>query len=135
MLRDEWEFEYTIEQLLEAAIMQRDFRATRVQVWEDKKAEVIARIKESGINVTDSVANELSNTSATAKYLSTQSIRGAQILIDPTMQDDLNECTEKIRQHLQLRNQYAAWVQVFEAQPKTSTRKLQHDDWMFFFGK
>lgn len=133
MLRDDWEFEYTTEQLADAAEAQRAFRAARVMAWEEKKAEVIQRIKESGIDVSDSIANAMGNMPA-GKYVGTQSYRGAHITINVEMQEDLNECVEKIREHTNLRNQYAAWVQILQGNPG-KTLKLHHDDWMFFFGK
>lgn len=133
MLRDEWRFTHTAEELLTAATAQRDFRAGRVKVWEDKKQEVITRIRESGINVNDSIAAEMS--ANPGKYLSTHGRRGPQITIDATMQADLDECFSKIQHHRELLDQYAAWVQVFDSRDATETFELQHDDWMFFFGK
>ena len=130
-LRDEWEFEYTASKLAEAAARQRDFRIERIELWESKKAEVMQKIKESGISVSESVADQLSNT---GKYGNTMGRRGAHITIDGTLQEDLSECVEKIRNHTDLRNKYAAWVQVLESNPEKRLQ-LRHDDWMFFFGK
>lgn len=133
MQRDEWTFTHTAEHLLSAATAQRDFRAARVKVWEEKKAEVIGRIRESGLTVTESLADGMG--SASPKYnISTHSHRGAQITIDPTMQADLNECTTKVREHRELEKAFAAWVQVFEAHLNKSF-DLDHDDWQFFFGR
>ena len=131
MNRHEWEFEYTAANLAKAAAAQRDFRAGRVELWAGKKAEVMQKIKDSGISVTESMADLLSNS---GKYGNTVSGRGAHITIDATLQGDLSECVEKIRHHAALRDQYNAWVQVLEANPE-SRLKLTHDDWMFFFGK
>jgi hypothetical protein len=132
MLRNEWEFSYTTEQLADAASAQFAFRNERVLVWEQKKAEVIERIKASGINVQDSLAELMSNNPG--KYMATRSHRGAQITIDVTMQADLDECVEKIQEHKTFREQYAAWAKVFAGNPGQSL-KLHHDDWVFFFGK
>lgn len=131
MLRDEWRFLYTAEELLSAAIAQRDFRKSRVQVWEDKKHEVMARIRAEGIDISDSLAADMSS----GKYLSTHSERGPQIRVNITMQQDLTECFQKIKHHKELLDQYAAWVQVFESRDATEKFELHHDDWMFFFGK
>jgi hypothetical protein len=132
-LRSEWEFEYTASNLAEAAAAQRDYRASRVRAWEEKKAEVMSKIKESGISVTEAIADQLY---ANSNKFSNATIagRGAQITIDTTLQADLSECVGKIREHSALRAQYAAWVQVLEANPE-SRLKLHHDDWIFFFGK
>jgi len=72
---------------------------------------------------------------ASPKYsISTSSRRGAQITIDATMQDDLNELGEKLAEHRRLEKIYAGWVQAFEARPG-NTFELDIDDWLFFFGR
>lgn len=136
MLRAKWEFEYTAKNLAMAAEAQKTFRASRVKVWEGKKEEVIAKIKDSGLNVHQSIAESLnfaSNNVNALKY-STQHMQGPQITIDATMQRDLDECFAKIQEHTDLRKQYDAWQQVLEGNAESRV-KLDHDDWMFFFGK
>ena len=54
--RDEWEFEYTASKLAEGAQAQKEFRLGRVKVWTDAKAKLMAEVKESGLEVTESVA-------------------------------------------------------------------------------
>jgi hypothetical protein len=130
-LREEWEFEYTARTLAIAAAAQRDHRASRIELWTSKKAEVMQKIKDSGISVSESMSDILSSN---GNYGNTMSGRGAHITIDTTLQADLNECVGKIRSHTSLRDEYDAWVQVLEANPE-SRLKLRHDDWMFFWGK
>jgi len=136
MLRSKWEFEYTAKNLAIAAEAQKQFRASRAKVWEQKKEEVIAKIKDSGLNVHESIAASLNlaNNNVNALKYSTQHMAGPQITIDATMQRDLDECFAKIQGHAELRKQYDAWQQVFEGNPEARV-KLDHDDWMFFFGK
>ena len=134
MLRIEWQFEYTAKNLATAAAAQRDFRISRIAAWEEKKTEVMKRIKESGITVHESVASGMGNNNINALKYNTTSDMGPQVLVDPTMQKDLNECSSKIRNHTDLRNQYDAWYQVLNANPESRVQ-LDHDDWMFFFGK
>lgn len=127
MNRDDWEFEYTAKVLAQAAEAQRDFRKTRVEAWERKKVEVMAKIKESGIEVHESVANSF------ASY-TTSNAAGPQIVIDPMMQRDLTECQTKIAEHRKAATAYDGWAQVLNANPE-SRLKLKHNDWMYFFGK
>lgn len=134
MLRAKWEFEYTASALAIAAAAQHDFRVGRVKFWQDKQAEIIAKIKESGIEVHEDIASAVNNDINAMKYLNTSAMGGAQILIDPTMQGDLNKCFMKIREHAEYVRQYSAWKQVLEGNPESRV-KLDHDDWMFFFGK
>jgi hypothetical protein len=135
MNRNDWEFEYTASRLAAAAMAQRDFRAARVKVWEQKKEEVMKRIKDSGLTVHEDIAAGMIGTASNNfnKY-STSVHNGPQVLVDPTMQKDLNECHMKINEHRNLQKEYDAWLQVLDANPE-SRLHLKHDDWMFFFGK
>lgn len=126
--RDDWEFEYTAKNLASAAEAQRDFRKSRVEVWTAKKAEIMEKIRTSGLTVHEGVAAGLSS------YASNSSPGGAQVMVDTTLQRDLNECVSKIRTHSDAATEYDGWVQVLTANPE-SRLKLKHQDWMFFFGK
>jgi hypothetical protein len=134
MKRDEWLFTYTAKDLAVAAKAQKEFREGRVAAWEAKKTETMARIKESGLTVHEDLAVGMSAANMLNKYQSTHAIGGPQILIDDTMQRDLNECHMKLNEHRNLVKQYSAWLQVLEANPADRV-SLDHDDWMFFFGK
>lgn len=133
MLRHEWSFSYSAVALRDAAIRQRTYREERIAVWEAKKAEVMKQIRESGISVDESVADQLYDNGA--KYISnTMSGRSPRITIDSTLQQDLSECVGKIRHHTEMRNQYDSWAQMLTAN-STATLALHLEDWMFFFGK
>ena len=124
MNRDEWHFEYTASKLAEAAKAKMETHVAKRKWWEDKKGEVMAKVKESGIEIRDSVAASIS---------STKGGFGPQIEIDGGMQRDLTECQLKIREHDKLVRDYDAWVQVLSANAD-SRLKLDHEDYMFFFG-
>lgn len=126
--RDDWEFEYTASNLAAAARGQRDFRLSRVKVWEEKKGEVMAKIKDTGLTVHEGVAAGMSN------YTTSNAGHGATVMVDSTLQRDLNECVTKITSHRGSAAEYDAWLQVLEANPEARL-KLKHADWMFFFGK
>jgi histidinol-phosphate/aromatic aminotransferase/cobyric acid decarboxylase-like protein len=131
MLRDEWKFTYTAAELATAAAAQRNFRAERVAVWTQKFESVMADIRSKGLEVETSQAQHLS--ASTAKYIGTNSMRGTRIKVDSGLQRDLDECEEKIAEHTRLRNEYAAWVQVLEG--RQMSLELDHQDWIYFFGK
>lgn len=126
MNRQDWEFEYTASKLADAALAQRDYRLKRVEVWTGKKEETIAKIRQSGLEVHESVADKMSNYTVSAN--------SAQIVVDITLQRDLNECVSKIHENRALAKSYDAWLQVLEANPEVRL-KLKHADWMYFFGK
>lgn len=127
MLKHEWEFEYTASALALAAEAQRAFRQTRVEAWEAKKLEVMAKVKESGLTVHEGPAAGFQNYTSNAG-------QGAHVMVDTTLQADLSECVLKIKEHRAAVQQYTGWVQVLQANPE-SRLKLHQDDWLFFFGK
>lgn len=91
----------------------------------NQKAEVMATVRESGIEIRDSVA---------ASYSNTKGNFGPQIEISEGLQRDLCECQQKIMEHNRLVSEYDGWRQVLEANPE-SRLKLSHEDWLYFFGE
>ncbi len=124
--RSEWEFEYTASTLADGARKQKAFREGRVVWWTNAKAEVMTRVKEGGIEVSESVAAGLSN-------YSTQK-SGPQVLVRHDLQQKLTECHGKIIEHQQAVDEYDGWIQVLENNPE-SRLKLTQADWLYFFGK
>jgi hypothetical protein len=126
--RDEWEFEYTAAKLAIGAKLQRDYRQSRVEVWTAKKDEVMAKVRESGISVTESVADKM------ASYANTSSNYAPTINVDSQLQKQLQECHSKIQTHRTAVVEYDGWVQVLEVNPEARL-KLTQADWLYFFGK
>src|SRR5687767_2527772 len=110
MQRHEWEFEYTASKLAEAARVKEEAHKAKLAWWEAKKTEVMQRVRESGIEIHDSVA---------ASYSNTKGSFGPQIAIDTGMQRDLSECQSKILEHTELVKSYNGWRQVLEANPES----------------
>jgi histidinol-phosphate/aromatic aminotransferase/cobyric acid decarboxylase-like protein len=125
MKRDEWEFEYTAARLSDASRDRRDHRLERLQWWEQEKAKVMQEVRDSGIEVQESVANQYSNMS---------SAFGPQVAVRTDLQRKLTECHIKIKEHNEAAMAYEGWRQVLDANPE-GRLKLHHDDWLFFFGK
>lgn len=125
--RDEWEFEYTAAKLAEGAKAQREFRLGRVAWWTEAKAKVMAEVKETGLEVNESMAASLSN------YANT-SMAAPQISVRADLQKKLGECHSKIQSHQQAAGEYEGWVQVLGANSE-SRLKLTQADWLYFFGK
>jgi len=134
MLRNEWQFDFASTELARAAKKQFIFRSHRVEEWLARKAEVMDAIRKEGISINEAVADQLYSGKYAGKFAATHFARGPQIVIDPTMQQDLNECMDRIRHHAALRDQYAAWMQVLEGTPARRVQ-LHQDDWMYFFGQ
>lgn len=129
-LRQKWEFEYTARVLAYAAHEQKNYRDKRVLVWTEKKEEIMAKIRTSGLEIHESVAEKMSGTN----YSNALRGHGVSISVDDTLQQDINEAMEKIKTHRELAQSYDAWIQMLEANPEARL-KLTHADWMFFFGR
>lgn len=127
--RTDWEFEYTGAAVLKGAQDQLAYRQGRLALWEQKKAELIEKIKASGLVMTESVSEKMANYTAAVRGRAS-----VKLDIDPAMQADLDEILAKIDTHRGLAASYEAWVQVLTANPHQVLR-LKHGDWMFFFGK
>lgn len=124
MLRDKWDFEFTASKLAEAATSKKSFHELRLKFWEEAKAKVMAEVKESGIEVSESEAGT-----------SYSSVRvGPQVMVRNDLQYRLTECHEKIKEHHKKVNEYDGWIQVLTANAE-SRLKLNSDDYLYFFGK
>lgn len=124
-LRNSWEFEYTAKRVAEAATSKRDIHTKKRTWWEEKKAEALAKIKESGVEITESLAASYSNTKAGF---------GPEVTINDGLSKQLTEAHQKILEHDRLVREYDGWRQVLDANPE-SRLKLRHQDWLFFFGE
>lgn len=123
--RKDWEFEYTAEQLANAAAIKRDYRQSRVEWWEKKKEEVMAEVKDTGLEVSESLANSYTSNAG----------RGPQVMVRADLQTKLMECHDRIQKHSSAVREYDGWTQVLESQLPTDKLKLKHADWLFFFGR
>jgi hypothetical protein len=124
--RDSWEFEYTAAKLAEGAAKQKAFRESRVVAWIDAKKAVMTEIKDSGLEVSESVAAGMSN------YTKSAHDYGPQVLVRSDLQKRLTECHEKIKLHEAAVTEYDGWVQVLSANPEARL-KLTQADWLYFF--
>ena len=128
--RDEWEFEYTASKLAEGAQAQKAFRLSRVKAWTDAKNKLMAEVKESGLEVNESVAAQMGSIYAN----NTRGAGGPTINVRAYLQTKLQECHSKIQSHYQDAVKYDGWVQVLNENPEARL-KLTQADWLYFFGK
>lgn len=131
MKRNEWTVPYTGLTLAGAAEAKKLFHKERHEWWAEKRAEVIEKIKSDGLEVTDSIVDELSKTG----YANTASMgHGPTVQIDAALQNHLAEAHSKMKQHEKLVKEYDAWAQMMHSQ-RDAIFNLQLDDWTYFFGK
>lgn len=123
-LRDRWEFEFTASKLAEGATAKKSHHEDRLKFWEESKAKVMADVKEGGIEVNESMANQYSNKSASFE---------PQVMVRNDLQTRLTECHRKLQEHSGKVREYDGWIQVLKGNPE-SRMKLNSDDYLYFFG-
>lgn len=123
-----WEFDYTARDIAKGAEQQRDHRRSRIDAWTQAKANVMTEIRESGIEVSESMAVDMKS------YSNTSGNVGPQVLVRADLQRKLTECHQKIQSHTRAAAEYDGWVQVLLANAE-SRLKLTQSDWLYFFGK
>jgi hypothetical protein len=128
--RNEWTVQYTGAKLADAAKAKIDFHEGRIKVWKDAKEKVMSDIRASGIEVNESLAEQFNNST---QYSTTQAY-GPTVTIKEDLLHKLQEAHSKVDTHTGLVKQYQAWGQMMSSHPE-AVFQLQHDDWMFFFGR
>lgn len=123
--REEWVFEYSSNQVLQGANQQKEFRLSKVQWWKAAKEKVMTEIRESGIEITESVAG---------LTYSTTSVMSPKISVNDTLKKQLLECHTKIQEHQQAADRYEGWIQLLNDNPDLEL-KLTYSDWLYFLGE
>ena len=131
MKRNEWIFSYTVSKILEAAVAKVEWHKGRVEFWTDAKKQVLEKVKADGIEVDESLAKRIGSSSNDYNSIN----RGTTISIRDDYAADLREAVSKIKEHQYDLSGYAAWVDILTAADQHEFMSLQHDDWLYFFGK
>lgn len=124
MKRKDWQFEYNTKQVLQAARTKALHHADRLKWWESKQSEVMTKMRESGIEITQSLAMQYQSQPGFAPNVS----------IKPEVQRELTECFQKINEHKSKQADYECWVEILSATNDGHNLSLDHDDWLHFFG-
>lgn len=131
MIREDWKVQKPAKELLDAAVFKTGFHEGRITFWRGKKDELIVKLKSEGINVTESLVEEMGK----ASYISTRAYghNGPNVQIDQGMLAQINEAQGKVTKHEELLSEYRTWSEMLKDTNKTF--ELDYDDWKFFFGK
>lgn len=125
MLRNEWKFPYKSADLGKAAHSKQVHHEGRVRWWEAQQKRIAAEAGKKGLELIEAVG---------ASYSVSNAMHGKQLVVQGKYQMKLNECHQKLVEHRGKTETYAGWVQVLRANPKQVV-DLNHDDYLFFFGK
>jgi len=128
MIRAEWKFPYTAARLADAAQAKLACHDERVKWWADKRAQVMETIRADGLEIDE----RLPLAHPTPKGRDWD--RGAKVMVRHDLQEDLEECSTKLRYHSEKRRDYDGWTQVLLANGGTPL-ELDTEDWLFFFGR
>lgn len=118
--RNDWTFEYGIEEVKDAAERKVQHHSGRIEFWEKEKQDVLTAIRESGIDIRE---HEITGG------------QRAEVVIDPTHQKRLNECQSKITSHKGTLEDFEGWAQVLHSRVMQSDARvlnLDHQDILYF---
>ena len=128
MQREDWKFTYTGKQLLDAANAKLAHHQKKYGWWLARKDELLAKIRSEGLEVSEAQAVQHSGHKARDWN------QGARVMVRNDLQTQLDECLRKLAFHTEELDSFQGWQQVFEANPDSSL-PLDHEDWLFFFGR
>lgn len=141
-IRMEWAFTRKSQEILEGSKKQQEYHQSRLEFWEDMKEKVHQKIKEDGIQITDSILQRKSlalagggfeNMNINQRYSSSNApARGASVDIKQEYVEDMNECETKISYHRKKVSEYTSWVSFFSG-PTPLEVNLNYEDHQFFF--
>ncbi len=128
MLRDQWKFRYTAEQLAEAVQQKIQYHDERHAFWNGRREDIVTQIKADGIEVNEKSVLQY----ATPEMRDYQ--QGGEIMIRNDLRKSLSEAYEKLSYHTERKDIYDGWRQILTANTALPL-DLDINDWLFFFGR
>ncbi len=119
-----WAFPVRAAAVAKAALKSQQHHERRARWWEDSKTVVMQKIKDGGIDVSESMM---------ALYGQSSIARQPTVTINAELQQQIAECHQKIKEHESKARDYAVWAE-FLADNVDEVLMLKHEDWVFFFG-
>ncbi len=119
-LRQQWEFNYTVQTLADAAKKRMEYHDQRRQWWETESDQAEAALKAKGF-----------------EYRERQLTGGSDINIvgDPELAKRVHQCKQKIKEHNLSAYEYQTWMHALGAKYKMqpdATFPLKFDDVAYF---
>lgn len=115
--RNDWKFDYRIEEVRKAAAERARYHQQRETHWNEEQAKVEAELQEKGIEIR---SHEITGG------------RRAEVVIDAPLAKRLDECQSKIASHQGQAEEYAGWERVLAVQRQNNRLFLDHQDVRFF---
>ena len=128
MLRDQWKFRYTAEQLAEAVQQKIQYHDERHTFWNGRREDIVTQIKADGIEVNEKSVLQYGS----PKMRDYQ--QGGDIMIRNDLRKSLTEAYEKLAYHTGRKDTYDGWRQILTANSGLPL-DLDINNWLFFFGR
>lgn len=128
MLRDQWKFRYTAEQLAEAVQQKIQYHDERHTFWNGRREDIVTQIKADGIEVNEKSVLQYGS----PKMRDYQ--QGGDIMIRNDLRKSLTEAYEKLAYHTGRKDTYDGWRQILTVNSGLPL-DLDINDWLFFFGR
>jgi hypothetical protein len=113
MKRKEHFFTFTAEQIAKGARGEAEYHKTRADWWETEYRTAVEAAKTAGLRV---------------EMFKVTGGERAQMVIDPSLQSRINECTAKRELHQKLAEQLTIEAASYETQPGAREYTLDHED-------
>jgi len=127
--KSQWTVRYLPSELLDGIANKIAYHKARAEWWKDKQAEVMTKLKEAGVKVTESLVAQYSASNA---YSNSQ--RGSlSVNLDQELQTQLDDCTRKLKEHEKATSLYEHWQSFLKRSQQSESLLLTFDDYRFFF--
>ena len=109
----EWRVDVPVPDLLDAAIVKRDYHQARLEHWSTERESAEEKLRAEGVEFR----------SAPARYTNTVSSGAAalDVVIDPNLKRALDETRQKVEDHTGFVTRYTRWVSFFNRADQRST--------------
>ena len=99
--RDNWEFQFTVAEVMKGVTKKIDHHSTRQAWWENELEQAEAGLKDRGF-----------------EYRERRNSAGEELVVvgDPELANRVKECSKSIRRHTDRRQDYETWHRVLASQ-------------------
>lgn len=115
--RDGWIFQFSVEEVRDAASRQANYHADRLAYWKEVQEKTKEQIEEEGVEV---------------KPQEVTGGRRYDVIANPSLVKRLNEAEDKISLHQRSLRDFRQWTAVLDTRPAADMVDLDMDDILFF---
>lgn len=125
--RDNWKFCFSTKEVSEAISSKLGYHKGRIAWWANRRSEVMEKLKEAGVKVTESLVAQYSTTNLS------NAGRGMSVNLDQELQSQLDECVRKVNEHEKAKTAFERWNSFADSWPNDKMLDLTYEDYVYFF--